>query len=327
MTQSGASVEGQLDCLRYSVQSLAALCSELPLSPDLSARLSSLASCISSSAARPTRMVAPTEAIELISQSRSSLKLLVAADCLLDGDPPGLVSQLRCALNDLERAVGQRLREGPNSRTYGLYVIVDPEVTAGRDSLEVAEGALKGGARMVQLRDKLREKGQTLSLAYGLKELCARFGALLIVNDHADLAALVESDGLHVGQGDLPVDEARRILWPHQIIGRSNHLVEEALESECQGADHVAVGAVYPTSTKASIKSRAPTGPEAIRRVKEAVNVPVVAIGGINEKNVGPVVRAGADAICVTSAVGLANDPEAASRRLVERIRQAGGRG
>ncbi len=236
------------------------------------------------------------------------------------------LERLRSALDDLEGEAGKELRRGPGARVYGLYVIIDPEVTGGRDPLEVARGALRGGARMLQMRDKLRDKGQTLPLARAMKELCAEYNALLIVNDHADLAAVVDADGLHVGQGDLPVAEARRILRPQQIIGRSNHLFEEALESQAQGADHVAVGAVYGTTTKASIRRRAPIGPDAVRRVKEVVNVPVVAIGGINEENVEPVVKAGADAICVTSAVGLARDPEEASRRLVERILRAGGR-
>ena len=223
-------------------------------------------------------------------------------------------------------AVEIRARKELSARVYGLYVIIDPEVTAGRDPIEVASGALKGGARMLQLRDKLREKGQTLLLARALRELCLEYGALLMINDHADLAAVAESDGLHLGQGDLPVVEARRVLTPRQIIGRSNYVLEEALESRDQGADHVALGNVYATSTKASISQRAPIGPEAIRRAKEAVDIPVVAIGGISEENVEPVVRAGADAVCVSSAVGLAPDPGEASRRLVQRILHVGGK-
>ena len=219
------------------------------------------------------------------------------------------------------------MRRRLGSKVYGLYVIIDPEVSAGRDPLEVARGTLKGGARILQLRDKLRDKGQTLALARALKEVCVAFDALFIVNDHADLAAVVDADGLHIGQGDLPIAEARRVLKPGQLIGRSNHLLEEAMESQARGADHVALGAVYPTATKTSIIGRAPTGTEPIRKLKQAVDVPVVAIGGINEENVEPVVKAGADAICVSSTVGQARDPEETTRRLVERIREAGGKG
>ena len=128
-----------------------------------------------------------------------------------------------------------------------------------------------------------------------------------------------------MGQGDLPVAEARQILRPHQIIGRSNYTLEQSLESQAMGTDHLAIGNIYRTVTKASIRHRAPIGPDCVRRIKGNVNVPLVAIGGITEDNIEPVVKAGADAICVTAAVGLAPDPEAASRRLVERIIAAGG--
>ena len=232
----------------------------------------------------------------------------------------------RCTLEVVEAEAGTVLRREVTNRVYGLYFIVDPEVTDGRDPIAVAAGALKGGAMIIQLRDKLRDKGQSLSTARALKELCEEYDSLFIVNDHADLAAIVDADGLHVGQGDLPVEEARRVLKPQQIIGRSNYLPKEALESQAQEADYVALGNVYATSTKASISSRPATGPESLRKAKEGLTVPLVAIGGINEDNVGPVVAAGADAICVSSAVGLAPDPEEASRRLVERIREAGGR-
>ena len=218
------------------------------------------------------------------------------------------------------------LRGEVASRVYGLYVIIDPEVAGGRDPLEVARGALKGGAKMLQLRDKLREKGESLPTARVLKELCDEYHALLIINDHPDLAALAEADGLHLGQGDLPVAEARRLLGQQQIIGRSNHRLAEAVESEAQGADYIALGNIFPTATKASISRRTPTGTEVIRSVKEALKVPVVVIGGINGENIEQVVKAGADAVCVASAVGLAGDPEDACRRLVATMRRAGGK-
>jgi thiamine-phosphate pyrophosphorylase len=223
---------------------------------------------------------------------------------------------------------GQRLemRREAGGRVYGLYVIIDPQVTSDRDPLEVARAALEGGAHMLQLRDKVRDKGRSLPLAAALRELCDRYGALLMVNDHADVAALSAAHGLHVGQTDLPVAQARRVLGPRQIVGRSNHLLSEVMESEAQGADHVALGNIYRTSTKESIRDRPPLGPEAVTRAKAAVSVPLVAIGGINEDNVDRVVRAGADAVCVASAVGLAPDPAEASRRMTERMRRAGGK-
>ncbi len=214
----------------------------------------------------------------------------------------------------------------PAPSMQGLYVIIDPQVTAGRDPAAIAKAALQGGARVLQLRDKLREKGESLPLARSLKDLCAEHGAMLIINDHADLAAIVEAHGLHVGQGDLPVAEARMVLQPWQVVGRSNHSREELADSLAQGADHVAFGAIYATSTKVSSDTSRPVGPEGLQAARVMTDLPLVAIGGINEGNIEAVVKAGADAVCVTAAVGLAEDPEGASRRLVRSIEEAGGR-
>ncbi len=213
-----------------------------------------------------------------------------------------------------------------SERVYGLYVIIDPEVTKGRNPLDVTRLALKGGARMIQLRDKLDDKGPMIQLAGEMVAVCREYEALFIVNDHADVALVVEADGLHVGQKDMAVSDARMVLKPEQIIGRSNYLVTEAEESAAAGVDYVAIGNVYSTSTKPSISARTPIGSEAIRRAKEVVEVPIVAIGGISDDNVEPVVKAGANAICVSSAVGLSEDPEGESRRLVDSIMKAGGR-
>ena len=190
--------------------------------------------------------------------------------------------------------------------------------------MEIARAAVQGGARMLQLRDKLRDKGEILPLARDLQQLCEANNVLLIVNDHVDLAAAVGSGGVHVGQTDLPVAQARQVLAPHQVLGRSNREVELLIQSQEMGADHVAFGAIYPTTTKPG--GRDPQGPERLRQARAVTKVPLVAIGGINAENVGPVIEAGADAVCVTAAVGLAPVPEAAARRLVEAISQAGGK-
>ena len=207
-------------------------------------------------------------------------------------------------------------------KVRGLYVIVDPEATRGRDVLAVAEAALRGGASLVQLRDKTRDKGEVLEIARTLKSLCDQHDALFIVNDDADIAYLSEAHGLHVGQTDLPVAEARRVLSPDQIVGRSNNGTTEALESEQQGADYLAVGAVFSTTTMGK-SGRTAVGAEMIRNVKESVSTPVVAIGGINATNIADVARAGADCVCVVSAVTYAEDPERAAAELVEIIEGA----
>ncbi|MCY3544401.1 MAG: thiamine phosphate synthase [Chloroflexi bacterium] len=202
------------------------------------------------------------------------------------------------------------------AKMRGLYVIVDPEATKGRDVVDVAAAALRGGTSVIQLRDKTRDKGEVLQVARAIKALCDEHDALFIMNDDADIAYLSEAHGLHVGQTDLPVAEARRVLAPEQIIGRSNNGVEESRESEAQGADYMAVGAIYATTTMGK-SGRTALGPEMIGSVKASVSAPVVAIGGINASNIVAVARAGADCICVVSAVTFADDVEGAAAELV----------
>ena len=233
--------------------------------------------------------------------------------------------RIRHSLGELAAQVGAAIRREKADQVRGLYVIIDPQVTGGRDPLDIAVAAVNGGARMLQLRDKLRDKGESLPLATALQDLCHRNGALLIINDHADVAAAVGSGGLHVGQTDLPVAQARRILAPDQVLGRSNREFEQLVESKEMGADHVAFGAIYATTSKGV--ARNPQGPERVREAKQiAGDTPLVAIGGINLTNVAPVVEAGADAICVTAAVGSAEEPEAAAAAMTSVIESAGGR-
>jgi thiamine-phosphate pyrophosphorylase len=190
--------------------------------------------------------------------------------------------------------------------------------------MDIAIAAVRGGAAMLQLRDKLRDKGEILSLATPLQQLCQENNVMLIVNDHVDLGATIGSAGVHVGQTDMPVDQVRKVLAPHQVLGRSNREFDQLVESQEMGADHVAFGAIYQTTTKGV--GRPPQGIEPLRRARELAKVPLVAIGGINIDNVAPVVEAGADAICVTAAVASAAEPEAAASAMVEAIRLAGGR-
>ncbi len=234
------------------------------------------------------------------------------------------VASVTNILETLTGQLGSAVRREKAELVRGLYVIIDPLVTGGRDPLEVAQAAVRGGARMLQLRDKDRDKGESLPLASALQQLCQESGASLIINDHADVAVIVGSAGLHVGQTDLPVAEARKVLAHNQVVGRSNHEIEELPESEEMGADHVAFGPIYPTGTKDV--GYDPQGIKRLLLAREASKTPLVAIGGINAENAAPVIEAGADAICVTAAVGAALEPEAAAARLVKVIEDAGGR-
>ena len=216
-----------------------------------------------------------------------------------------------------EQAIASDIRARIAPKLNGIYVIVDPEATRGRPVNEVARQSLEGGATVVQLRDKLNDKGDILKTAQELKALCDKYDALFVMNDHADLARASDAHVLHVGQTDLPIRSARDILAPRQLIGNSNNGLPEASVSAGESVDYLAVGAIYATTTMGK-SGRSALGPEEITRVKDAVPQPIVAIGGINRTNIADVVKAGADSVCVVSAVTFADDPEWATRELVQ---------
>src|SRR3990172_268366 len=212
------------------------------------------------------------------------------------------------------------LRAQRRAQVRGLYVIVDPEQTNGHEPIDISRWALEGGARVIQLRDK-RDKGYVLPLARAMAELCRERGALFIVNDHVDVAILAGADGVHLGQHDLPPAEARRLLPGGAIIGGSPALVGGALTARDEGADYIAVGAMFATNSKQRTR---PAGLETLRRVRAAVSDrPLVAIGGINESNAASVRAAGADAIAGITAVTGAADVQEVARRLAALMQDA----
>jgi thiamine-phosphate pyrophosphorylase len=197
----------------------------------------------------------------------------------------------------------------------GLYVIIDPLVGGERDLVHVTREAIAGGARMIQWRDKTRGKGLQLPEVEAIAAECRDANVPLIINDDADLALAVGADGVHVGQKDLPVAVVRRIGPAGWIIGASTNNVAEAKQAEADGADYVSVGNLFGTSSKDDTR---PATLDVLTHVKEAVGVPVCAIGGINEVNIASVIAARADIASVISAVVAADDPRAAAQRLVK---------
>lgn len=243
---------------------------------------------------------------------------------LLPEVPKGLdhtvLKEARFELYGIEqRLTGRLLRQDKLARLSGLYVIVGPAPGAHGPELEVASEALEGGASTIQLRDKVHEKGVQLNIARGLRELCDRYGALLIINNDPDLALAVHADGVHLGQRDLPIEVARAIMTPDSIVGISAATVDEARQADVDGADYIAVGSIFETDTKEDTR---PAGLETLQRVRQSTRRPLVAIGGIKAENVGRVVAAGADAVAVISAVVNAPDPRAAARELLGRMRE-----
>jgi len=201
-----------------------------------------------------------------------------------------------------------------------LYVILDRGAAGDRDLAPLLEAVLAGGCRVVQLREKTMPLSDLFPVALALRRRCREAGCLFIVNDRVDLALTLEADGVHVGQDDLPAREARRLLRPGMILGVSTHDESQARRARDDGADYVAVGSMFATGSKTGFRL---VGPDLVRRVRPEIPVPLVAIGGITVDNVTEVIRAGADAVAVISAVCAAPDPAAAARRFLEAIRAA----
>jgi thiamine-phosphate pyrophosphorylase len=204
----------------------------------------------------------------------------------------------------------------------GLYVILDRQFLVGRDEVDIARQIIDGGARVIQLRDKQSKKRDLLLIAQKLKELCSQAGVLFIINDYLDLAIAVDADGLHIGQEDLPLPVVRRELSIDKIVGCSVTTLSEAKKAQNEGVDYIAVGSIFPTTTK---KGATVVGVDILKELKRTVSVPLVAIGGINQNNVDEVVAAGADAIAVISAILGEEDVKVAVQGLVTNMDLAKG--
>ncbi len=194
-----------------------------------------------------------------------------------------------------------------------LYPVTCEALSDGRSNLEVLDGILAGGARMVQLREKHWEKGPLFELAMEFRKRTLKHGTLLIINDHVDVALAVDADGVHLGQEDLPIEAARRIA-PDLILGASTHNLEEALEAEKLGADYANIGPIFPTKTKEKVAQF--LGPEALRLIAPRLRIPYTTMGGINEGNIRQVLEAGARRIALVTGVTRAPDIGARVREL-----------
>lgn len=226
--------------------------------------------------------------------------------------------QARFKVYSIERELVAKLTRQDRARlVVGLHAIIDTDALGARSHVDVAAEVIQGGARAIQLRDKTTPKRELFPIAQALKELCARNGVLFIMNDYLDLALATDADGLHLGQTDLPIRVARRLLPIDKLIGGSSHTLEEALAAEADGADYVAFGSVFPSPTKAAAVV---VGLERLKEIRERVKVPLVAIGGINKDNVASVMKAGADSVAIIGALLSASSPETAAREITQRI-------
>ena len=226
--------------------------------------------------------------------------------------------QARFNLYSIERnLLSKLLRQDKIKHIPGLYAIIDTESLKGRSHLEVASQIIGGGAKTIQLRDKLLSKKELLPIAQQLKNLCAEHNVLFIVNDYLDIALAADADGLHLGQNDLPTKVARKLLPIDKILGCSTTTVDQAITAESDGADYIAVGSIYPTTSKETAKV---IGLEGLRQIRQAVTLPLVAIGGITKDNAAEVIAAGASSVAVISAILQVESPEEAARQIVARL-------
>ena len=225
------------------------------------------------------------------------------------------LEQARFELYTIEKdLISRLLRKDKAERICGLYVIVDTQALKKRNHLDITRQIINGGTGIIQLRDKMLDHGQLLPIAQEMKQLCAENNVLFIVNDYLDIALAVQADGLHVGQTDLPVSVVRKLVPMDMLIGCSVDTVAQAKIAQADGADYVAVGAIFPTPSKETEV----IGLSILRKVKRAVSIPVVAIGGITGANINEVKTAGADAAAVISAVLGAPSPKKAVKELIK---------
>jgi thiamine-phosphate pyrophosphorylase len=205
-----------------------------------------------------------------------------------------------------------------------VYVVTDASLSRGRSHVQVASEAIRGGADVIQLREKYASTRDLVEIGRALRALTRSTGTLLIVNDRIDVAMAIDADGVHVGQDDMPCDVARRILGPDKIIGVSTATPAEARRALADGANYLGVGAIYATASKPD--AGAATGPGLISEIRQAVDLPVVAIGGINIHNAAEAVLYGADGVAVISAVVGAPDVRQATQSLRSVVEEAKGR-
>ncbi|WP_255343746.1 thiamine phosphate synthase [Geomicrobium sp. JCM 19039] len=193
-----------------------------------------------------------------------------------------------------------------------MYAITGEELHPNREMLEVMEEVLLGGASALQLRDKSSPKYDLIQKGKALKRLANRFGVPFFMNDHLDVALAVDADGVHFGQGDFPLIEARKLLGNQKIIGISTHSIEQAQEAERNGANYIGVGPVFQTNTKTDAERA--IGVSGFQEISSSVRIPTVAIGGINEQNASDIIRAGAKQLAVISGVVAKDNVKEAAR-------------
>ena len=206
---------------------------------------------------------------------------------------------------------------------FDLYLITDRKQVRNSNLLAVMEGALRGGVKAVQLREKDLSSKELYDTALGMRELTSRFGAKLFINDRIDIALAADADGVHLGAESMPVRAARKLLGKDKLIGVSCHDRASALAADEEGADFITFGPVYDTPSKARYGD--PVGIAALRETAGLLRIPVIALGGVKRENAGEVISAGAHGIALISAIIAADNPENEAAELTALLRAVKG--
>lgn len=200
---------------------------------------------------------------------------------------------------------------------YSLYLVTDRALVGERDFEDLVGRAIRGGCTLVQLREKEASSGEFYERALRLKKVTDYFHVPLIIDDRIDIMLAVDAAGVHLGQSDLPAEAARQIIGPDKILGVSVRTVEDAEKAESDGADYLGVGAIYPTTTKGDAEK---VSREELEKICSTVSIPVVAIGGLNARNIPSLEGSGISGVAVVSAIMAQDRPEEAARLLKDTV-------
>lgn len=209
----------------------------------------------------------------------------------------------------------------PSIRDYRLYLVTDPVLHKGYPVLEQIRLTLEGGVKLIQIREKELATGKFIDLAREALEMTRGAGAFLIINDRVDVALAAGADGVHIGQDDMNLADARRLLGADKIIGISVRTAEEARRAEKDGADYIAASGVFSTDTKKDVGDA--LGRDSLRIIHESSSLPLIAIGGIKVDNCAEVIKAGADGVAVVTGITMSENIPQTCREFFERIEKS----
>lgn len=232
-----------------------------------------------------------------------------------------IFEKLRYEAYTIEKIMWEMLKEKYYHLQLGnkkLYLVTSSDNFKNDDSfLNAVASALEGGVKLIQLREKKLCAQKVIELGKKIKLLCQEYGATFIVNDRADIAAILDADGVHVGQDDISISDVRKIIGPTKIVGKSTHAPQQALQAVEEGADYIGVGPIFATPTKAG---RTPVGIEYAKWVAQNIKIPAYAIGGIDLENCSEVLDTKIFGIAVVRSIINADNPKVVSEKFNEKI-------